>query len=259
MPYNTQSLHMLTWEAPEGAPVALLVHGLASSSSTWKHLGTDLNKQGYQVYAPDLYGHGKSPRLELYTLEQWGDSIISLGIKPDLIIGHSMGGLVASYIQDALKADKLVLIDPVFYLPQQKFLLKSIQATFAQVMKYSSYLGSTKKQVADFDKYIHGKRELLNFLNWDSKSVNALTPSPKHIVNRILAKENILIIRAIGSYIAPHYRLKPALAYKTEIKTIKCGHNIHIKKYALLYKEIDAFLKGNTINARNSLPLPLTV
>lgn len=252
------SLHVRIWEAPEGAPVALLIHGLASSSSTWKRLAEDLNAQGYQVYAPDLYGHGKSPRLERYSVEEWGTSILQLNINPNVIIGHSMGGLVASYIQHALKADKLILIDPVFYLPSQKLLLKSIQSTFTQVMKYSSYLGHGFRQASTFENYIQRKREALNFVRWDSTSVNALLPSPKLIVNRVLAEENILIIRAIGSYIAPHYRLKPALAYKTTIKTIKSGHNIHVEKYHLLYEEVMNFLKGET-SERNTLPNTITV
>ena len=43
----------------EGPP-AVLVHGFAASNFDWAYLEPDLVENGYQVYSPDLIGHGKS-------------------------------------------------------------------------------------------------------------------------------------------------------------------------------------------------------
>ena len=46
-------------------PVVLLVHGMAGSSATWRHVMPALAER-FTVIAPDLLGHGESakPRTE---------------------------------------------------------------------------------------------------------------------------------------------------------------------------------------------------
>jgi len=43
------------------APLALLIHGVTSSSRTWWRLAPELVRQGFRVLAVDLRGHGASP------------------------------------------------------------------------------------------------------------------------------------------------------------------------------------------------------
>jgi len=45
------------------APLALLIHGVTSSSRTWWRLAPELVRQGFRVLAVDLRGHGASPRV----------------------------------------------------------------------------------------------------------------------------------------------------------------------------------------------------
>ncbi len=47
----------------QGAPV-ILIHGLAASCYDWSALLPALAFAGYRAYAPDLIGHGKSPKPE---------------------------------------------------------------------------------------------------------------------------------------------------------------------------------------------------
>ena len=46
-----------------GAPV-ILIHGLAASLHDWDDLIPALTENSYAAYAPDLLGHGDSPRLD---------------------------------------------------------------------------------------------------------------------------------------------------------------------------------------------------
>ena len=53
------------WGAAGGRRV-LLLHGLQSSGATWWRIASALAEAGADVTAPDLRGHGASPRGERY-------------------------------------------------------------------------------------------------------------------------------------------------------------------------------------------------
>jgi pimeloyl-ACP methyl ester carboxylesterase len=98
-----------------GGPLALLIHGVTSSSRTWWRLAPELARRGYRVLAVDLRGHGSSPPVDdqlaladltadvIETLRAEGGGLpggtlrAPAGDLPalDLVIGHSLGALVA--------------------------------------------------------------------------------------------------------------------------------------------------------------------
>jgi len=109
---------------PEGRggvhrPLAVLVHGVTSSSRTWWRAGPALAERGYRVLAVDLRGHGSSPRPTA------GQSVADLatdvaetveaaaGPPVDLLVGHSLGALVALELVAAQLLDILKGIDAV--------------------------------------------------------------------------------------------------------------------------------------------------
>ncbi len=83
------------------APTVVLLHGVTDSGTTWPDL---LARWGdrYDVHAPDLRGHGASPR---FTPEQLpfapevmlADVVALLDAQPApvALVGHSLGGLLA--------------------------------------------------------------------------------------------------------------------------------------------------------------------
>ena len=83
----------------EGAPVILL-HGVGLRKEAWAPLA-ELLSQRFECFALDLPGHGKSPRLGLPKphLRDFTDGIAravkDLTSEPPLLIGHSMGALIA--------------------------------------------------------------------------------------------------------------------------------------------------------------------
>jgi pimeloyl-ACP methyl ester carboxylesterase len=139
-------------------PLALLIHGVTSSSLTWWRVAPELVRQGYRVLAVDLRGHGASPRVSeglvlgdlsadvLETLHAdgqasaaedgqrpanpagaagagmdrdpgdatWRTGPYAGGAAIDLVVGHSLGALVALDLLAKVPglARRLVLEEP---------------------------------------------------------------------------------------------------------------------------------------------------
>lgn len=100
-----------------GRPLAVLVHGITSSSNTWWEVGPALAARGWRVVGVDLRGHGSSPRgaagLALHDLA--ADLAETVEERPvDLLVGHSLGALVAMTLlgTDPAFARRVVLEDP---------------------------------------------------------------------------------------------------------------------------------------------------
>jgi alpha-beta hydrolase superfamily lysophospholipase len=98
-------LHAHCWpvERPRGA--VLLVHGYAEHLGRYEHVAARLNAAGLAVYALDHWGHGQSdgeggfvPAFGAFTA---GVEALLARVKaelpgvPRVLIGHSMGGLIA--------------------------------------------------------------------------------------------------------------------------------------------------------------------
>ncbi|NUR83756.1 MAG: alpha/beta hydrolase [Nonomuraea sp.] len=103
-------------ESGAGEKVALLIHGGMSDHRTWHAVEDDLLRRGYRVIAPDLRGHGLSPR-GAYTPEALGDDLAeNLPAHADLAIGHSLGGLSLALAVERLQPRRAVYSDPGFTL-----------------------------------------------------------------------------------------------------------------------------------------------
>lgn len=114
-----QQLCVCSWGATTG-PIVLCLHGLLEQGAAWETVAIPLVEQGYRVIAPDLRGHGRSPRL------QGGYSVIDLVADIDVLIeqladcpitlvGHSLGSIVAAMLASARphKINTLVLVETV--------------------------------------------------------------------------------------------------------------------------------------------------
>jgi pimeloyl-ACP methyl ester carboxylesterase len=97
-------------------PVLLLIHGMASSSATWREVMPALS-QRYTVVAPDLPGHGESdkPRQD-YSLGAHAnalrDLLVAIGVDRATMVGQSLGGGVAMQLayQHPRHCERLVLV-----------------------------------------------------------------------------------------------------------------------------------------------------
>jgi pimeloyl-ACP methyl ester carboxylesterase len=76
-------------------PVLLLLHGLGATGEVWH--GLRERPWPGEVLAPDLPGHGRSPRLDAYTFESMAAAVFSVVPtgRPVVVLGHSLGGVLA--------------------------------------------------------------------------------------------------------------------------------------------------------------------
>jgi pimeloyl-ACP methyl ester carboxylesterase len=92
--------------APTDSPAVILVHGAANSAAVWTFWQRELAARGWSSYAIDLRGHGRSDPVDLsrVTMRDYADDVQALArqlVRPPIVIGWSMGGLVAMMVAAA--------------------------------------------------------------------------------------------------------------------------------------------------------------
>ena len=100
----------------------ILIHGMWSTGSTLSTLKRRLEERGYRVYSPNLPWHedgiqdseSKVAGMSILDYTDYlKDYIINLELeKSPILIGHSMGGLLAQKLSAAIEASALVLLCP---------------------------------------------------------------------------------------------------------------------------------------------------
>ena len=127
--------HVLEWLPPLDAPsspphtgcgakpagTALLLHGYMDAAATWQNVAVRLAGAGLRVLAPDFRGFGDSARVgdgAYYHFPDYVADVADLveemvGRTPLLLVGHSMGGTVASLYTGAFPSTvtKLALLE----------------------------------------------------------------------------------------------------------------------------------------------------
>ncbi len=94
-----QRFHFLEWGDPDSPPL-LLLHGGNQSAHSWDLVSLELSRR-YHVFAVDQRGHGDSEwsRGAHYGIDEMAldaEAVSgALGVERPVVVGHSMGGLVA--------------------------------------------------------------------------------------------------------------------------------------------------------------------
>jgi pimeloyl-ACP methyl ester carboxylesterase len=80
-------------------PTIVFIHGAQNDHSVWGLQSRWFAHHGYGVLAVDLPGHGRSAGPALTSVEDMADWLLALldatGVRKPLLVGHSMGSLVA--------------------------------------------------------------------------------------------------------------------------------------------------------------------
>lgn len=100
-------------------PPVLLIHGMWGTGSTWDVTESILSELGYDVHAPTLPGHDEGhdqpARVATISVRDYVDFLErranELPEKP-IVIGHSMGGLLAQSLAARIQPRALVLLTP---------------------------------------------------------------------------------------------------------------------------------------------------
>lgn len=99
----------------------MLLHGKNFNGAYWEKTAKDLSSKGFRVIIPDQIGFGKSSKPEFYqfSFSQLADNtkaiLDELKIEKAIVLGHSMGGMVATRFTLLYpeKVEKLILENPI--------------------------------------------------------------------------------------------------------------------------------------------------
>jgi N-formylmaleamate deformylase len=99
-------------------PPVVLLHGLTGSGATWAPIARVL-EHDFDVVMPDARGHGgSSAPLHGYTYDDHANDVIELvdklALDRPIVVGHSMGGMVAAVVASRIRLRGVVLVDPTF-------------------------------------------------------------------------------------------------------------------------------------------------
>lgn len=131
----------------------MLLHGKNFNGAYWKTTIRELTQNGFRVIVPDQIGFGKSSKPEhfQYTFQQLAQNtkaiLDTLGIEKTVVLGHSMGGMLATRfaLMYPETTEKLVLENPIGL------------EDWKQVVPYKSvdwwYKSELKRDYASLKKY----------------------------------------------------------------------------------------------------------
>jgi alpha-beta hydrolase superfamily lysophospholipase len=118
-----QRVFLRDWPALKSRGAVLIVHGLGEHSGRYERLAQWFNQRGYAVRGYDQRGHGRTPGRR--GAIRHGDDLLddlatvyhdyaSEQPLPPLLLGHSMGGLVAlrAVLDGRLKPPAMILSSP---------------------------------------------------------------------------------------------------------------------------------------------------
>ena len=169
--------------SPNGKTI-MLFHGKNFAGYYWTDVIKALSEKGYRVIVPDQLGFGKSSKAfihySFHLLAKFNKQLLdSLGIQKTSVLGHSMGGMLATRfaLQYPDRVSKLLLENPIGfedyrtfvpYITTEEQYKTELKTTPASVRKYyeSSYfpvwkpeydylvkIGAGVAKSADFPRY----------------------------------------------------------------------------------------------------------
>jgi alpha-beta hydrolase superfamily lysophospholipase len=132
--HNGYSIQSYVWKGNES--VILLAHGWESNASRWEKILPFLKKSGSTIVAIDAPAHGLSSGKE-FTVFSYAEFIhvVSEKFKPNILIGHSLGGHASLYYQSVYQNHNLKKIVILGSPCDLNVILKNFNATFGFMNK----------------------------------------------------------------------------------------------------------------------------
>ncbi len=141
--YNGYSIMTYQWNGHH--KTVLLSHGWESNTARWKKLIELLQTQNYNVIALDAPAHGESESKKFNAvLYSEFINVVCQQFKPEIIIGHSVGGMASVFFQHKHQLDSL-----------KKLVLLGAPSEFEAILKnYTDMLSYNSKVVKSLNKLI---------------------------------------------------------------------------------------------------------
>lgn len=157
--------------SPNGKSVMLL-HGKNFNGAYWGETARTLAAAGYRVIIPDQIGFGKSSKPEHYqfSFHQLARNtktlLDSIGASKVSVVGHSMGGMVATRftLMYPQTVDKLILVNPIGledwklktpYVPIEKRYEAELKLNYESIKKYQLENYYDGKWKPEYDEWVN--------------------------------------------------------------------------------------------------------
>lgn len=130
------------WGEPGPGPTLTLVHGGAAHAGWW-HFLAPMFLPAWRVVALDLSGHGDADHRAHYRFPVWADEVAAVtaqvaGDGPAVLVGHSMGGVVAGLAAASGPSPAgVVVVDTPLHEPDQAT-IGNADAVFSRVRTHPS-------------------------------------------------------------------------------------------------------------------------
>lgn len=156
--------------SPSGKPPVLLIHGMCGGAWYWEDYQALLARHGYESHAINLRGHHGSrpvPNIGKVSVSEFvADALeVARSLKNPIVIGHSMGGLIAQKLAEtgACRAAVLMAAAPPRWIPVVSWLVLRKQVKYARALflfepllpdrKDADAIMFNRTPIADRDKF----------------------------------------------------------------------------------------------------------
>ncbi|KPZ70248.1 Haloalkane dehalogenase [Shewanella sp. P1-14-1] len=197
--------------------VAVLLHGKNFSGYYWERVAKDLLEKGYRVVIPDQIGFGKSTKPAFYQYS-FGQLALNtklildhLGVEEITLVGHSMGGMLATTfaVNYPTLVKKLILINPIGledygqyaqFKDVNFFYKRELAKTLDKARNYQKKNYYDGKWSSEYEQLLVPLKGMLAGADWEAVAWNnALTYGPifsENIVDRLsqVTSQTFLII-----------------------------------------------------------------
>jgi pimeloyl-ACP methyl ester carboxylesterase len=164
---------------PNGQSI-LLLHGKNFNGYYWKDVIAALSNKGYRVIVPDQVGWGQSDKPNIHysfplLAANTKKLLDTLGITKVHVVGHSMGGMLATRFALMYPAtvDTLIYEDPIGledyktfvpYMPLDSQYANELKATYESLKKYQQ--GYYPEWKPEYDQYVTAQYASLQIPNF---------------------------------------------------------------------------------------------
>ena len=266
---------------PNGKTV-LLFHGKNFFGAYWHKTISFLSQNGFRVVVPDQIGFGKSAKPDIHysfhlLAANTAKLLDSLGIKQVAVVGHSMGGMLATRfaLMYPETVTRLILEDPIGledyrvfvpYASPEALYANELNADEAGIRKYhQSYYVHWKPE---YDEYVQvaarwklsGEYPRLarssaltyqmiyeqpvchEFPYLKARTLLIIGQADRTVVGKARVKKELL--PAVGQYPALGKKTVKLIPNATLVEVPEAGHIPHLEATERFHKELLAFLNN---------------
>jgi len=264
------------------APVVMLLHGKNFFGAYWKNTINFLTQQGFRVIVPDQVGFGKSDKPSLhYSFHQLAANtkklLDTLGVKQVNVVGHSMGGMLATRFALLYPetTQKLILENPIGledyrqlvpFQPLDKAYATELKTTEESIRKYfQSYFPKWQLQYdewvrvpgaqtrsKDYPKValasaqtydmIYQQPVVHEFPNVKVPALLIIGQADRTVVGKGLIKDKEVLTRA-GQYPTLGKKTAAAIPNAKLVEIPNVGHIPHLEATTVFHQALLEFLK----------------